>query len=119
MTARAFFIFKGDPYPQSATRRIGSISGTKGNDNCPCIPNSQNTSGEVCPSRSKRQIYNGRRQGTRNRNRNRNDGTFCNDYDDNDYFDSLSGIDRGLQEQESVTVVTNGADTYVELTTPR
>ena len=40
-------------------------------------------------------------------------------YDDYENFDSLSGIDRGLQEQESVTVVTDGADTYVEPTTTR
>ena len=112
-------IFKGDPNPQSAIPKIGFISGTKGNDDCLCLPNGQDTSEEVCPVRSTRPIYPWKRKGTKKRNKEGNDGTFRFDYDDYDYFDSLSGIDPGVRGRGSVTVVTDEADTDIEPTTPR
>ena len=73
----------------------------------------------MCPVRSTRPIYPWKRKGTKKRNKEGNDGTFRFDYDDYDYFDSLSGIDPGVRGRGSVTVVTDEADTDIEPTTPR
>ena len=84
-----FFIYNanqllnlGDPNPQSAIPKIGFISGTKGNDDCLCLPNGADTSEEICPVRSTRPIYPWKKKGTRNRDKSGNDGTFRFDYDD-------------------------------------
>ena len=84
------------------------MSGTKGNDDCLCLPNGQDSSEEVCPVRSTRPIYPWKRKGTKNRNTAGNDGTFRFDYDDYDYSDNLNGIDPGVRD--SVTIVDDEAD---------
>ena len=95
----------GDPNPQSAIPKIGFISGTKGNDDCLCLPNGADTSEEICPVRSTRPIYPWKKKGTRNRDKTGNDGTFRFDYDDYDYFNRLGGddgIDPGVRSRSNV-----------------
>ena len=92
--------FAGDPNPQSAIPKIGFISGTKGNDDCLCLPNGQDSSEEICPIRSSRPVYPWKRKGTKDRDNAGNDGTFRFDYDDYDYFNRLDGqggVDPGVR----------------------
>merc|ERR1712141_357485 len=96
---------RGDPNPQNAIPKIGFISGTKGNDDCLCLPNGADTSEEICPVRSTRPIYPWKKKGTKNRAKSGNDGTFRFDYDDYDYFNRLGGedgIDPGVRSRGNV-----------------
>ena len=121
----SFFVSSGDPNPQSAVPKIGFISGTKGNDDCLCLPNGQDTSEEICPVRSTRPIYPWKRKGTRNRDKAGNDGTFRFDYDDYDYFNRLGGGDDGIDPgvksnvRGSVENLPDAENKDVEPITPR
>ena len=89
---------RGDPNPTGAIPKIGFVSGTKGNDDCLCLPNGANSDEEICPVKSSRPVFPWRNVDGTGRTKERNDGDrpFRFDYDDYELGQTVEGIDDGI-----------------------
>lgn len=89
---------RGDPNPTGAIPKIGYVSGTKGNDDCLCLPNGANSDEEICPLKSSRPVFPWKNvDGVgRSKDKNDKDRPFRFDYDDYELGLAVDGVDDGL-----------------------